>query len=140
MKYTIIGIVLVLGVVFFSPVTYESEFYWYHVIECLDAHEAGYAISICSGWWVNVSEVEEDGPCLVMPWENPLFVVYHGSITYQMEMAYNRFHYNAIIQNERKEMLRMIDWWFENHAHKYEKNPSRDDLFKWYCNFRGIPP
>lgn len=132
-------ILVVCGVWFFSPVSYESDFYWYHVLECLDAHEKGFAFSLCSGFYINVSEVKEDGPCLIMPHENPLFVVYHGSIAGSYELAYNRVHYYIILENERKEMVNMIKWWFEEHAHKYDKNPSRRELYKWWANFRGLP-
>jgi len=122
---------------FVSPISYEIDFYWYHVWECVEAHREGYAISICSGFWVKPSNVE-DGPCCVMPWENPVLEVGHGSNLGTRDWARGYFDYVKQVHDEREYNREMVKSWFDNYADNYDYNPTPSKLLRKCNSYRPL--
>lgn len=132
-----LGIVLV-AYLLFIPLNYEIDFYWYHVSECVEAHKQGYGISICSGFWHEPIE-NDDSPCFVNPWENPVEEVGHGSNLGSREIVYGYIQYLQKMREEKNDNNNMLDEWFEHYAFNYAQNQSRQKLLN-RCNSWRVNP
>jgi len=80
MKKAVILIVLVWIVfLFVFPIPKELDFYYYHVWECLQAHEHNMSYCVCSGFWKPPEPSDLENPCIIHPSENPYECIAHGS-------------------------------------------------------------
>ena len=74
---TIVSLWIVFLFVF--PIPKELDFYYYHVWECLQAHEHNMSFCVCSGFWKQPEPSDLENPCVIHPLEDPYQHIAHGS-------------------------------------------------------------